>query len=187
VSDSIKKKIVHRPFRLIAIIAILGFMFIEEIILKPLRKIKIVILENTIKRMNGYATIGLLAILKTIEGLCKIALPFAANGWIAFGIVALDGVLGFISMNIIIHGHENLEQFSWYVRFVAWLKKLREEVKAMPIYKQSHAKVIEIKAVIKVWWGELMLKIFGKRNPRGLIRYIKTALRLRRRKKARII
>ncbi len=69
---------VYKGFRLIASLIILVFMFVEELILAPLRKIKVVVLENTIKRMNGYWTIGVLVFLKTIEGLCKVALPFAS-------------------------------------------------------------------------------------------------------------
>ena len=95
------QKTAYRTFRLFATAAILVFMFIEELILKPLRKIKIAVLENTIKRMNGYVTIGALVGLKTVEGLCKVVLPFAGTigawfgvsaGTVVFWIVVLDGV-----------------------------------------------------------------------------------------------
>ena len=181
----------YRTFRLFATAAILVFMFIEELILKPLRKIKIAVLEKTIKRMNGYVTIGVLVGLKTIEGLCKVVLPFASSigefmgvssATVVMGIVVIDGVLGFISMNLIIHGHENLKEFSWYVRFVTWVGKLKDDVKATNFYKSAHSKVTEIKATVKEWWGDVVFKVFGKRNPRGLFRYIRTAVYLKYRK-----
>lgn len=177
-----KNRTVYRGFRLIATAAILVFMFIEELILNPLRKIKIVVLEKTINRMNGYWTIGILVFLKTIEGLCKLALPFAPNATVVMGIIILDGVLGFISMNIIIHGHENLKEFTWYIRFVTWINKLKDEIKEINVYKQGHTKVIEIRAAVKEWWCEVVFKVFGKRNPKGLVRYIKTAIYLKYRK-----
>ena len=176
------KKPIYKGFRFAATIVMLLFMFVEELILAPLRKVKIVLLERTIKRMNGYWTLGILVTLKTIEGLCKVVLPMAPNATVVMIIVAVDGILGFISMNIIIHGHENLKDFPRYVKFVAWVSKLKEEIKATPTYQRVHARFVEIKAAAKIWWGDMMFKIFGKRNPRGLVRYVKTAMYLKRKK-----
>lgn len=176
-------KALYKPFRFVATVVILVFIFFEEIVLKPLRKVKVVILEKTIKRMSGYWTLGTLVILKTIEGLCKVVMPFAPNPTVVFLIVAVDGILGFISMNIIIHGRENIEEFPQYVRFAAWINRLKDDVKQTKIYQRAHTKMVEVKLVAKEWWGDTMLAIFGRRNPRGLVRYVKTAVRLRRRRR----
>lgn len=168
----------YTGFRLIASAVILLFMFVEELILKPLRKIKILLLEKTIKRMNGYWTIGTLIFLKTIEGLCKILIPFMPNAtWIMF-IVFMDGFLGFISMNIIIHGHDNLSDFAWYLRLVRWITKIKEEIKATKTFVWAYALVIVVKEWGRNLWREIVFRIFGKKNPKGLWRYIKTAVRL---------
>ena len=102
----------RKAFRLIASAVILIFMFVEELILKPLRNLHVLILERTIKRMNGYATIISLVTIKSVEGLCKVALWFSPNAYWVMFIVFMDGLLGFVSMNIIIHGHDNLKDFT---------------------------------------------------------------------------
>ena len=173
----------YKGFRLIASAVILLFMFVEELILKPLRKVKILLLEKTIKRMNGYWTIGTLIFLKTIEGLCKVLIPFMPNAtWIMF-IVFMDGFLGFISMNIIIHGHDNLSDFAWYLRLVRWITKIKEEIKATATYKWAHDVVVDVRDWAKGLWQWTVFKIFGKKNPKGLWRYLKTAVRLSMRKR----
>ncbi len=172
------QRTMYKGFRLIASAIIILFMFVEELILKPLRTFKILILEKTIKRMNGYWTIGTLVALKTIEGLCKVALLFSPNAYWVMFIVFMDGFLGFISMNIIIHGHENLKDFHWYHRVVRWIVKIKEEIKATATYKWAHRIVVDVREWVKELWRNIVFKIFGKKNPKGLWRYIKTAVRL---------
>ncbi len=177
------KRSVYKGFRLIASVAILLFMFVEELVLKPLRKLQIVAIEKTIKKMNGYWTIGTLVFIKTIEGLCKVVLPFAPNATVVFYIVLLDGVLGFVSLQLIVHGHDNLKDFHWYHRVVRWIGKIKDDVKATKVYIWAHDHAVEIKEWARELWRDLMFKIFGKRNPKGLVRYVKTAVRLRNHKR----
>ena len=184
IKQQYKNQYLYKAFRLVAIVAMLLFMFAEELILKPLRKIKIALLERTIKRLNGYWTIGILVVLKTIEGLCKIILPFvAAVPPLMILVIVIDGLLGFISMNIIIHGHENLQQFGWYVKFVAWIGKLKAEVENTEFYKRNAKKVADMREKMRETWREFMYAIFGKRRPRGIIRFVK--LYLYKKRKAR--
>ena len=186
IKQQYKNQYLYKGFRLVAIVVMLAFMFAEELILKPLRKVKIVILEKTIKRLNGYWTIGILVVLKTIEGLCKIILPFvAAVPPLMILVIIVDGVLGFISMNIIIHGHENLQEFKWYVKFVEWLGKLRAEVENTEFVKRNRVKVVEMRDKMKEVWGDFMFKIFGKRRPRGIVRYVRLYMRKRRNQQAK--
>jgi len=183
IKEQYKNQYLYKTFRLVASIALLGFMFLEQIILKPLRRIKIAILEKTIKRLNGYWTIGLLIFFKTIEGVCKIILPFvAAVPPLMILVIVIDGVLGFISMNLIIHGHENLQQFTWYVKFVAWLGRLRDELEKMEFYKRSKERVSKMRSRMKELWTAFMFKIFGNRRPKGILRYLRMAIYLRRKR-----
>ena len=179
---TLREKTVYRAVRLIATIILLAFIFLEELILKPLRKIKIVVLERTIKRWSGYWTIGILVTLKSIEGLLKIVILFAPHPWAVMFIVGLDAVLGFITMNIIIHGHENLKDFTWYVRFTAWIAKLKADVKELPVYQRTHARVVELKKKARGIWKNLTRKLFGEHNPKGFVRYVKLAVRLKLKK-----
>ena len=180
-----RNKHIRQGIRLIATLFILFFIFFEEIVLKPLRKIKIVVLEKTIKRLNGYWTIGILVTLKTIEGLMKIAIIIFPEPIFVTVVLFFDALFGFISMNIIIHGRENLQEFAWYMRFANWVDGLKEEVKQLPAYKKAHTRVLEIKGWVKDWWTIARVKIFGKRNPRSIFRYVRTVvyLKMKRSKK----
>lgn len=179
---TLREQIVYRALRLAAAIVLLIFIFLEELVLKPFRKIKIVVLERTIKRWNGYWTVGILVILKTIEGLLKILMILIPHPLVIAIAMILDAVLGFISMNILIHGHENLKDFAWYVRFAAWIDKLKTEVKALPVYQKTHATAMDLKNIAKEWWTIGIRNIFGERNPRGFIRYVKLAVYLKLKK-----
>ncbi len=165
-------------------------MMIEEIILSPLSKIKIIFIENTIKRLPAFWTIALLVTLKTVEGGLKFALPvFADSPSILSSIIFLDGFLGFISMNVIIHGRRNLMTYRWYRIVNVFIYKKKKGIKQTEIYKKTILSICEIKDRLTMWLGSFRTWVFG--NQRGMFynlkRYVRFGIRRYRQKKEEML
>ncbi len=174
------KRQLNYPFRIIGAIILLVFIMIEEIVLSPLKKIKIVFIENTIKRLSAFWTIALLGILKTIEGGLKFALPvFADSPAILSSIIFLDGFLGFISMNIIIHGRENLMSYRWYRIVNIFIYRRKKEIKQTEFYIKTKRYAHKMREKIITYFSRFRIWIFG--NQRGIFfnlkRYVKFGIR----------
>ncbi|MBT3728989.1 hypothetical protein HOF65_05060 [bacterium] len=163
--------------RIVVTVIVLSFIFIEEWILKPFRKIKMILIINTVQKLSAFWTIASLVICKSIEGGIKIVMYYLGTEYpfISFSLVALDMFLGFISMNLIIYGRENLRTFRWYRKFSIFLRRLKREVLVRVRRTKSYAFAIYIFEVSKIYLVSWRLTIFGKQG--GIIAYYKTYVR----------
>jgi hypothetical protein len=175
----INKKLTY-PLQVIGIAIIVLFMMFEEIILSPLRKLKIIFIVKTIGMLNGFWTIALLVSFKTVEGLIKVFFIFGLVTdplWIGFW-VFMDGFLGFLSLNLIIYGRDNLKQYRSYRKLAIWFYRKKKIIKQHKYYIKAKYYVVTTKVYIHAFVIALSIRLFG--NEKGvyhnLKRYIKAGI-----------
>jgi len=174
------KKRLAAPFKIIGALIIVFFMMFEEIILSPLRYLKVIFVINIIKRLNGFWTLAFLGTFKTIEGLIKIFFIFGLVTdplWIGFW-VFMDGFLGFLSLNLIIYGRDNLKQYRSYRKLAIWFYKKKKLIKRTPQYIKAKTYVTNTKIYLKSKLIAFRIWMFG--NEKGIFynlkRYIKAGV-----------
>jgi hypothetical protein len=163
--------------RIVVTVIVLSFIFIEDWILKPFRKIKVMLIINTIHRLSAFWTIGFLLTFKSIEGGIKFVLYYLGTDYpiTSFLFFLLDMFLGFLSMNLVIYGRENLRTYRWYRKFSIFLRRLKREVLVRVRKTKSYAFAMYIYAGSKIYIESLWIWIFGKRG--GIIAYSKIYIR----------
>jgi hypothetical protein len=166
--------------KFIGTILLLIFIMFEEIILSPLRKIRIIFIENFIKKLSAHLTIAIFVTLKIIEGLLKFGLVIFKDNPIMLSVVIfLDIFLGFISLQILIHGRENLRYFKFYRKGAIFIYRLKKDLKKKPIYQKAKTRYFLIKERVLNYYNLLMnyikafkFAIFGHEKA-GIIEYAK--------------
>lgn len=166
--------------RIVGQVLILLFIMIEEIILSPLRKIRILFIEKFIKNLGPYMTIGIFVGLKTSEGLMKFGLIIFKDDPVILGtIVFLDMLFGFISLQILIHGRENLRTFRAYRKVAIWVYRMKRELKKKPIYEKARKHYLEIKEIaidkyskVKEYAKKIKIAVLGE-SKGGLFEFVK--------------
>ena len=148
------------------------FMMIEELILSPLRKIRIIFIEKLVKKWSAFWTITILVILKSIEAGFKFILPLVVDNTFLFGtIIILDGLFGFISMSIMIYGRDNLMTYRWYRKLNIFVRLQKRKIKRTSLYNTSRDFFIQVKHILHT----MRVSLFP--DKRGLFSTLKRYIR----------
>ncbi len=165
-------------FKTIVTILFLFILLVEELIVSPLRKIRIVFVEKMVKKWSALQTIIIFMIVEVLKVGAKIYIGKSLLNDYTTGVylgIFIALVLGFITLQIILHGKDNLMEYGWYRKVSAFIDKYKtivlNAIKNSAAYQKSTQ-----------WFQDFKFSIFG--NNRGIFsNAIEAANRLVRRHK----
>jgi len=136
-AENTNQKKTSTVIKVLAIPLLVLFIFFEEILLKPMKKIVFPGIEWTIQVSPPWMVITIFSILEVVKTAVKMVImpyAFTLGFWYGIGAFSVYIIASFFALQIMIHGSQKLRSYAWFNRMYEWVEKT---IKPLKKYKDQ--------------------------------------------------